>query len=57
MALSSIWISVASILAVFDISKAVDERGNVIEPVHDYVSGVIWCVGVLSVVTYMNKSC
>ncbi|KAF8212748.1 cytochrome P450 [Mycena galopus ATCC 62051] len=41
MALSSIWISVVSILATFDISKAVDERGIVIEPSYDYLSGLI----------------
>ncbi|KAJ6447838.1 cytochrome P450 [Mycena sanguinolenta] len=41
MALSSIWITVASILATFNITKAVDEEGNVIEPSRDYISGVI----------------
>ncbi|KAJ7300689.1 cytochrome P450 [Mycena albidolilacea] len=41
MALSSIWITVASILATFNITKAVDEEGNTIEPSHDYISGVI----------------
>ncbi len=32
MALDTMWIAMASILAVFDISKAVDERGNEISP-------------------------
>ncbi|KAJ6554749.1 cytochrome P450 [Mycena capillaripes] len=41
MALSSIWITVVSILATFDITKAVDEKGNVIEPSHEYLSGII----------------
>ncbi|KAJ7301348.1 cytochrome P450 [Mycena albidolilacea] len=41
LALSSIWITVASILATFDISKAVDEDGRVIEPSHEYLSGII----------------
>ncbi|KAJ6565505.1 cytochrome P450 [Mycena vulgaris] len=41
LALSSIWITVASILAAFDISKAVDEDGRVIEPSHEYLSGII----------------
>ncbi|KAJ7610063.1 cytochrome P450 [Roridomyces roridus] len=41
MALSSIWITIASVLAVFDIAKGRDEEGNEIEPVHDYISGVI----------------
>ncbi|KAJ4493679.1 cytochrome P450 [Lentinula edodes] len=37
MAFSSIWIAVASMLAVFDISKPVDENGNVIEPTFEYI--------------------
>ncbi|GAW07580.1 cytochrome p450 [Lentinula edodes] len=37
MAFSSIWIAVASMLAVFDISKPVDEDGNVIEPTFEYI--------------------
>ncbi|KAJ7279712.1 cytochrome P450 [Mycena rebaudengoi] len=41
MALSSIWITVASILATFDIFKAVDEEGRVIEPSYEYLSGII----------------
>ncbi|KAJ6536394.1 cytochrome P450 [Mycena capillaripes] len=41
MALSSIWITVVSILATFDINKAVDERGNVIEPSYEYLSGLV----------------
>ncbi|KAJ7080673.1 cytochrome P450, partial [Mycena epipterygia] len=41
MATSSIWITVASILATFNIGKAVDDEGHVIEPSYEYVSGVI----------------
>ncbi|KAJ6568897.1 cytochrome P450 [Mycena capillaripes] len=41
MALSSIWITVVSILATFDITKAVDEHGNVVEPSYEYLSGII----------------
>ncbi|KAF7368570.1 Cytochrome P450 [Mycena venus] len=41
MALSSMWITVASILATFDISKAVGEDGRVIEPSYEYLSGLI----------------
>ncbi|KAF7368863.1 Cytochrome P450 [Mycena venus] len=41
MALSSIWITVASILATFNITKAVDEEGNILEPSHGYISGLI----------------
>ena len=32
MALDTIWIAIASVLAVYNISKAVDSRGNVITP-------------------------
>ncbi|KAJ7824100.1 cytochrome P450 [Mycena olivaceomarginata] len=41
MALSSIWITVASIIATFNIAKAVDEQGKVIEPSYEYLSGLI----------------
>ncbi|KAJ7431570.1 cytochrome P450 [Mycena galericulata] len=41
MAFSSIWITVVSLLATFDITKAVDEKGNVVEPSYEYLSGVI----------------
>jgi hypothetical protein len=32
MALDTIWIAIASVLSVYNITKAVDERGNVITP-------------------------
>ena len=38
---ASIFLSVSNILAVFDISKARDASGKVIEPVIDYSSGGI----------------
>ncbi|KAJ7106241.1 cytochrome P450 [Mycena epipterygia] len=41
MARSSIWITVASILATFNIDKAVDEAGRVIEPTFEYLSGLV----------------
>ncbi|KAJ7723505.1 cytochrome P450 [Mycena maculata] len=41
MATASIWIAVASILATFDISKAVDENGKEVEPSYEYHSGFI----------------
>lgn len=44
MARASIWIVAASILAAFDITKAVDDNGNVIEPSGEYSSGFITCV-------------
>ena len=36
MAHESLWISIASIVAAFDITKAVDEHGNAIEPNGEY---------------------
>jgi hypothetical protein len=44
MAQWSVWISAASILATFDISKTIDEKGVPIEPSGEYTSGLIWCV-------------
>ncbi|KAJ7625701.1 cytochrome P450 [Roridomyces roridus] len=41
MADSSMWITIASILAAFDITKAVDEEGKIIEPSYEYASGVV----------------
>ncbi|KAJ7692267.1 cytochrome P450 [Mycena rosella] len=41
MALDNLWITVASLLAVFDISKAVGEDGNVIEPTSKYCTGLV----------------
>ncbi|CAA7261117.1 unnamed protein product [Cyclocybe aegerita] len=41
MAFSSVWINVASIIAAFDIKKAVDVNGNVIHPTHEYVSALV----------------
>lgn len=47
MARASIWIVVASILATFNISKAVDSNGNTIEPSMEYTSGSISSVVVV----------
>ncbi|KAF8960408.1 cytochrome P450 [Flammula alnicola] len=41
MAFSAIWIAIASMISVFDIKKAVDENGNVIEPSHEYTSALL----------------
>ncbi|KAF7369888.1 Cytochrome p450 [Mycena sanguinolenta] len=41
MAEWSIWISVASILAVYNISKRIDEEGIPIEPSGEYTSGLL----------------
>ncbi|KAJ7489086.1 cytochrome P450 [Mycena latifolia] len=41
VAVSSLWISVVSILATFNINKAVYEEGHIIEPSYEYLSGAI----------------
>ncbi|KJA26914.1 hypothetical protein HYPSUDRAFT_1036249 [Hypholoma sublateritium FD-334 SS-4] len=40
IALATIWLSVASILSTFTISKDVDENGEIIEPTMEYQAGV-----------------
>ncbi|KAJ7498204.1 cytochrome P450 [Mycena galericulata] len=41
MASSSVWISVVSVLSTFDITKAVGDDGQVIEPTHEYFPALI----------------
>ncbi|KAJ7495381.1 cytochrome P450 [Mycena latifolia] len=41
LATSSIWITVASILATFDIQKPVDDMGNVVEPTYEFDSAIV----------------
>lgn len=41
MAFSAIWMAVASMIAVFDISKAVDDNGKITEPSHEYISALV----------------
>ncbi|KAG6889519.1 hypothetical protein C0995_000400 [Termitomyces sp. Mi166 len=41
MAYSSVWITMASIIATFDIEKARDTNGKVIEPSHEYRSAIV----------------
>ncbi|KAJ7483474.1 cytochrome P450 [Mycena latifolia] len=41
MATSSVWITVASILATFNITKAVGDDGKVIEPSHEYFPALV----------------
>ncbi|KAF8960141.1 cytochrome P450 [Flammula alnicola] len=36
MAASSVWIMLASMLAVYDVSKPIDKDGNIVEPSHDF---------------------
>ncbi|KAJ7894312.1 cytochrome P450 [Mycena olivaceomarginata] len=40
-AYSSVWITIASILATFDITKAADENGDIIEPTYEYLSAMV----------------
>lgn len=47
MALSAIWIAVASLIATFDITKAIDENGKVIEPSYEFLSEFVWYVPIL----------
>lgn len=39
IAISALWVAVASILAMYDITPEVDSDGNVIEPSGEWVSG------------------
>ena len=41
MARSAMWIAIASILATYEISKALDEKGHEVEPIDEYTSGII----------------
>jgi cytochrome P450 len=41
MAQSSIWIAVASLLAGYNITKAVNADGSTIEPSGEYTSGIV----------------
>ncbi|KAG6819405.1 hypothetical protein H0H93_012135 [Arthromyces matolae] len=42
MAFSAIWITMASLIAVFDIEKERDSDGKVIEPSHEYISSLAY---------------
>ncbi|KAJ7190544.1 cytochrome P450 [Mycena pura] len=41
LANSSVWITIASVLAAFDISKPVDDAGEVIEPSYKYIARLV----------------
>ncbi|KAI0820142.1 cytochrome P450 [Trametes gibbosa] len=41
LACASMFISIASVLSAFTVSKAVDEEGNIIEPSGEYLSGLV----------------
>lgn len=55
IAISSLYLSIASILSVFRIEKAIDDHGNVIEPSKEYISALILCVFFAAVV--MSRVC
>jgi len=44
VAYDSVWLVVSSLLAAFDISKAMGEDGHVIEPSGEYTTGTLWYV-------------
>lgn len=48
MALSATWIAVASILSVFNISKALDADGDIIEPSMEYDSSTLQKWGIIT---------
>lgn len=41
LAMADVWLTVASVLAAFNIKKAVDEYGRTIEPSGEYTPGLI----------------
>ena len=49
LAFNTLWIAAASVLAVYNISKAVDRDGAIIEPDAEYTDGVIRRVSFLTV--------
>ena len=58
MALDTIWIAIASILTVFDITKAVDENGDIVTPEVKLNPGSIrWAVFHFSDRTYSDLVC
>jgi hypothetical protein len=40
MALASLWITVTSVLAVFDITKELDAQGQEMEPSYEFDNGI-----------------
>jgi len=43
LAISTLWLTAASVLATFNLSKSVDKDGRVIEPSREYHPGLIRC--------------
>lgn len=44
MVYEAMWLTIASLLAVFEITKAKDERGEPITPKDDILCGLLWYV-------------
>lgn len=42
MAFEVVWLTVASVLASFNIQKALDSDGAYIEPSGRYINGLVW---------------
>ena len=53
---STVWLTAATILATFNLSKAVDKDGRVIEPSSEYSTGMIRCVKPQSVKMHSDES-
>lgn len=41
VAMDNLWITIASILAVYNIAKATDQHGNVINPIAEFTTGLV----------------
>ena len=41
MAFSALWIAIATLVAAFDITKAVDANGDIIEVDPEYISALV----------------
>ncbi len=57
MAEASIWITIASIVSVFDVSVYVDKDGTPIPPSGKYSSGLLWYVVSWTVFHGMRMNC
>lgn len=44
MAKATMWLTAGSIIATFNVGKAIDASGAVIEPTGEYVEGMARCV-------------
>jgi len=42
--LDTVWIAIASVLSLYNISRAIDDRGNIITPEVKLKPGTVWFV-------------